>query len=211
MTSRSFKLGALADFLETEHRKHSTDEHGGPLTEAYLDYAVEDVLVTWECYRKLFDKFEDYELTQSRLSQILSEASLGKACLREMGIKPWRELQPDFPDWLTGLIMSTYYGGRSEVHLRRVISQVLYCDFLSMYPSVCTLMNLWRFVAAKGVRWHDSTKEVARFLQRVSLDELQNLATWTKLTTIVQVMPDDDIFPVRAKYADERQATIGLN
>jgi hypothetical protein len=211
MTSRSFTLGALADFLETEHRKHSTDEHGGPLTEAYLDYAVEDVLVTWECYRKLFDKFEDYELTQSRLSQILSEASLGKACLREMGIKPWRELQPDFPDWLTGLIMSTYYGGRSEVHLRRVISQVLYCDFLSMYPSVCTLMNLWRFVAAKGVRWHDSTKEVARFLQRVSLDELQNLATWTKLTTIVQVMPDDDIFPVRAKYADERQATIGLN
>jgi hypothetical protein len=211
MTSRSFTLGGLADFQETKHRKHSTDEHGGPLTEAYIDYAVEDVLVTWECYRKLFDKFETFGLKQSRLSQILSEASLGKACLREMGVRPWRELQPNFPNWLTGVIMSTYYGGRSEVHLRRVISQVLYCDFLSMYPSVCTLMSLWRFVTAKGMRWRESTKEISRFLQRVSLDDLQNPKTWSRLATIVQVVPDDDIFPVRAKYCDERQATIGLN
>jgi hypothetical protein len=211
LTSRSFTLNGLADFLETGHRKHSTDEHGGPLSEAYIAYAVEDILVTWECYRELFIKFEKYELKQSRLSQILSEASLGKACLREMGVQPWRELQPDFPDQLTGLIMSTYYGGRSEVHLRRVISQMLYCDFLSMYPSVCTLMNLWRVVAAKGIRWRESTEEVSRFLQRISLNDLQNPKTWAKLTTIVQVMPDDDVFPVRAKYADERQATIGLN
>ena len=211
LTSRSFTLGGLAEFLETEHHKHSTDEHGGPLTKAYIAYAIEDVRVTWECYRKLFDRFETYELKQSRLSQILSEASLGKACLREMGIQPWREMQPDFPDHLTGIIMSTYYGGRSEVHLRRVISQVLYCDFLSMYPSVCTLMNLWRFVAAKGMQWRKRTEETSQFLQRVSLNDLQNPGIWNKLTSIVQVMPDDDIFPVRAKYADERQATIGLN
>jgi hypothetical protein len=211
LTSRSFTLAGLADFLETEHRKHSTDEHGGPLSEAYIAYAIEDVRVTWECYRKLFDKFKSYELKQSRLSQILSEASLGKACLREMGVQPWRQLQPDFPDQLTGLIMSTYYGGRSEVHLRRVISQVLYCDFLSMYPSVCTLMNLWRVVAAKGIKWRESTEEVSRFLQRISLNDLQNPKTWARLTTIVQVMPNNDVFPVRAKYADERQATIGLN
>src|ERR1019366_8434969 len=123
MTSRSFTLGKLANSLETEHRKHSTDEHGGTLTEAYIAYAVEDVRVTWECYRILLDKFEKYELKQSRFSQILSEASLGKACLREMGIQPWRELQPDFPDQLIGLIMSTYYGGRSEGHLRRIVSE----------------------------------------------------------------------------------------
>jgi hypothetical protein len=211
LTSRSFKLGDLAKFLETEHSKHSTDEHGGPLTEAYITYAVEDVRVTWECYRKLFVKFEKYDLKQSRLSQILSEASLGKANLKEMGDQPWRELQPDFPDQLTGLIMSAYYGGRSEVHLRRIVSQVLYCDFLSMYPSVCTLMGLWRFVAAKGMRWHDSTKEVSKFLHRIRLDGLQRPETWRKLTTIVQVMPVNDIFSVRAKYQDERQSTIGLN
>ena len=50
-----------------------------------------------------------------------------------------------------GIIMSTYYGGRSEVRFRRVrIAQVLYCDFLSMYPTVCTLMGLWRFVIAEA-------------------------------------------------------------
>jgi hypothetical protein len=211
LTSRSFTLGKLADFLETDHRKHSTDEHGGPLTEAYIAYAVEDVRVTWECYRELYVKFEKYDLKQSRLSQILSEASLGKACLKEMGIQPWRELQPDFPDQLTGFIMSAYYGGRSEVHLRRMVAQVLYCDFLSMYPTVCTLMGLWRFVIAKGMTRRDNTEKVSAFINQVKLSDLQKSDTWSGLTTLVQVVPENDIFPVRAKYVDEAQATIGLN
>jgi hypothetical protein len=129
------------------------------LSTEYLDYAVTDVQVTWECYIALRTKFDSHGLSQTRLSQILSEAGLGKACLREMNIRPWREMQPDFPDELTGILMSTYYGGRSEVHSRRTVTQVLYCDFLSMYPTVCTLMGLWRFVIAKGVEWHDSTTE----------------------------------------------------
>ena len=58
LTSRSFTLKGLADFLQTDHRKLSTDEHGGPLTEAYVAYAMQDVLVTWECYRLLLLKFE---------------------------------------------------------------------------------------------------------------------------------------------------------
>src|SRR5216684_9288313 len=163
LTSRSFTLGSLAEFLRTEHRKHSVDEHGGLISETYIAYAVEDVRVTWECYRALSEKFDKHGLSQTRLSQILSEASTGKAYLREMGIRPWRELQPDFPDWLTGIIMSTYYGGRSEVHLRREITQMLYCDFLSMYPTVCALMGLWRFVIAKGMTWRDSAAEFADF------------------------------------------------
>jgi hypothetical protein len=50
-----------------------------------------------------------------------------------MGVRPWRELQPNFPNALIGAIMSSYFGGRAEVHLRREVRQVLYCDFLSMY------------------------------------------------------------------------------
>ena len=52
------------------------------------------------------------------LSRILSEASIGKAYLKQMNIRPWHELQPDAPKELNGLIMSTYFGGRAEVHLR---------------------------------------------------------------------------------------------
>jgi hypothetical protein len=210
-TSRSFSLATLADYLETEHRKHTTEQHGGPLTEEYIAYAVQDVRVTWECYRILLGKFEGHGFTLTRASQILSEASIGKACLREMGIRPWREIQPEFPNEVTGIIMSTYYGGRSEMHWRREPIQVLYCDFLSMYPTVCTLMHLWNFITAKGMTRHDSTVEITDLLRTISIEDLQRPEIWPGLSALVQVSPEDDIFPVRAPYAGATQQTIGAN
>jgi hypothetical protein len=211
LLSRSFTLASLADFLKTPIRKASTDEHGGPLTDAYLTYAVKDVQVTWECFSILSGRFDAHRLDLTRLSQVLSEASLGKAYLKQMNVRPWRELQCDMPNELIGLIMSTYFGGRAEVHLRRAICQVLYCDFLSMYPTVCTLMGLWRFVIAKNMTWQDATIETAEFLSRMTFADLQKPETWPLLTTLVQIAPDDDILPVRAKYSSEAQATIGVN
>jgi hypothetical protein len=128
-----------------------------------------------------------------------------------MGVRPWRGLQPDFPNALLGAIMSSYFGGRAEVHLRREVRQVLYCDFLSMYPTVCTLMGLWRFVIAKETLWRDATAKATTFLNEVTLVDLQDPLTWPSLTTLVQVAPDSDIFPVRAHYMGEQQATIGVN
>ena len=107
--------------------------------------------------------------------------------------------------------MSTYYGGRSEVHIRREVAQVLYCDFLSMYPTVCTLMGLWRFVIAERMEWQDATSVVQEFLERATLEDLQKPETWPMLCTLVRVHPDDDIFPLRSKYGDENQYTIGIN
>jgi hypothetical protein len=211
LLSRSFTLATLADFLKTPTRKASTDEHGGPLTNAYLTYAVQDVQATWECFSILSGRFDAHRLGLTRLSQVLSEASLGKAYLKQMNVRPWRELQRDMPNELIGLIMSTYFGGRAEVHLRRMICQVLYCDFLSMYPTVCTLMGLWRFVIAKGMTWRDATVDTAEFLSRTTLADLQKPETWPLLTTLVQIVPDDNILPVRAKYSGEAQATIGVN
>jgi hypothetical protein len=128
-----------------------------------------------------------------------------------MGIRPWREVQPDFPDAIIGHGMSTYYGGRSEVRLRRVVTQVFYCDFLSMYPTVCTLMNLWPFVIARRMHWRETTIETTALLNRITLADLKSPDAWRRLTTIVQIKPGDDILPVRAKYGEGSQATIGLN
>ncbi len=144
------------------------------------------------------------------MGKVLSEASLGKAYLKQMGVRPFREVQPDFPDHLTGNILSAYFGGRAEVRWRRKIRQVLYCDFLSMYPTVCTLMGLWRFVIAKGMDWLDSTERVRALVQTVAQDDLRHPEFWPLLTTIVRVAPQADIFPVRAKY-DGKSQTIGLN
>jgi hypothetical protein len=217
--SRSFNLASLAAFLKTPSQKHSADEHGARLIRAYVDYAFQDTQVTWECYEALVEKYALHQLSETHLGKVLSEASLGKAYLRQMGIKPFREVQPDFPDHLTGIIMSTYFGGRSEVRWRREIKQVLYCDFMSMYPTVCTLMGLWRFVIAKGVTWRDATEETRALLENVTLADLQKPDVWRELTTLVRLSPADDILPVRAKYDSlmpgaqdgAASATIGLN
>jgi hypothetical protein len=208
--SRSFSLGSLADFLQTPTRKAESGGHGKQLTGDYVRYLLDDVQATWECYQRLRDKYAQHALEETPLGKVLSEASVGKAYLKHMGVRPFREVQPDFPDHLTGVIMSTYFGGRAEVRWRREIRQVLYCDFLSMYPTVCTLMRLWRFVIAQGMDWTTSTDRVRSLLETISLDDLKRPEFWPLLTTIVRVAPQADIFPIRTKY-DGQSQTIGLN
>jgi len=210
LLGRGHTLASLADTLETTHRKSKADSHGGPLTPAYVAYAVNDTQVTWECYEKLAVMYEVHGLKGTPPHRIYSEASLGKAYLNQMGILPLRKLQPDVPPELIGQIMGTYYGGRSEVRIRRQITQVLYCDFRSMYPTVCTLMGLWQFVIAKGLDWCDWTDQARKLLQDVQLADLQNKDFWKSLTVLVQIEPDDDVLPVRAAY-DGKSRTIGLN
>lgn len=131
-----------------------------------------------------------------------------------MKIEPWRKLQPNFPPALIGRILSSYYGGRAEAHIRRQIVPVIHCDFLSMYPTVCTLMGLWNFVRAKGMTYCDHTERV-RALLSTPPSELAELLRckdgWSDLAVLVEVLPKDDLFPVRAKYPGADAATIGLN
>src|SRR6185312_9944178 len=119
-----------------------------------------DVQTTWECYRELIERYGRLGFTRTIPEKIYSEASIGKGHLREMGIRPWRDVQPEFPRHLLAKIMGSYFGGRSEVRIRRELRQIVLCDFLSMYPTVCTLMGLWRFVVAEGLSWCDGTEEV---------------------------------------------------
>jgi hypothetical protein len=208
--SRSFSLASLAGFLKTPTRKAVSGGHGKRLTPSYLRYAVQDVQATWECYQALRDRYALHALYDTPMGKILSEASIGKAYLRQMGVRPFQEVQPDFPPHLTGNILSSYLGGLAGVRWRREIRQVLYCDFLSMYATVCALMGLWRFVIAQGVEWRDSTAEIRALVDSISLEDLQRPEFWPQLTTLVRVKPQADIFPVRAKY-DGKSLTIGLN
>ena len=210
LTGKGHKLDSLAELLETPHRKILTEEHGGPITPEYLDYAMNDTQVTWECYDKLREMYEGHGLVDTPPHRIYSEASLGKAYLRQMGIVPLFKVQPDVSPELIGQIMQTYYGGRAEVRRRRQITRVLYCDFRSMYPTVCTLMGLWRFVIAQGFDWVDWTKETRMLLNRVNLGDLQNPDFWRSPHVIVQIGPKDDVFPIRAPYGGTSR-TIGLN
>jgi len=208
LLSRRFSLHTLAADLGTSTRKQKTDEHG-TVTAAYLHYARTDVQVTWECFRELKNRHADHGLAKSS-DRILSEASIGKAYLQEMGIKPLLGCEPSFPRERFGEIFCAYYGGRAEVHIRRVVCEVLYCDFKSMYPTVNSLMSLWAFVIAGGVTVHETTRDTRRILATITLDDLQKRETWKGLCTLVRLRPDEDLLPARAPY-DGRVYTIGLN
>jgi DNA polymerase III epsilon subunit-like protein len=211
LLAESHSLGSLADRLGTAHRKGQVEGHGGELTAAYLDYALGDVAVTWECYAALARRYAGFGLTGTPLHRIYSEASVGKAYLAAMGIRPRRVLQPDIPPAILGAILNAYYGGRSEMKLRAEIRRVTYCDFRSEYPSVCVLQRLWQFVIAERLTWADDTDAVRAFLAGLTVEQLAEPATWAQLHVLVQVEPDADIFPVRADYDAGGQRTIGVN
>ena len=106
--------------------------------------------------------------------------------------------------------MCAYYGGRAEVRIRRTPTQVLYCDFKSMFPTVSALMGLWPFVVVENLSIIDTTSETQAFLNDICLEDLQNPKTWKSLRTLVRIRTDNDLLPVRAKYNGETN-TIGLN
>jgi transcriptional regulator with XRE-family HTH domain len=223
LTSRVHSLESLTEALKTPKQKIGSQEHGAPLSFGYLDYARDDVAATWECYVSLKRKYDTYGL-RTPAHEIVSEAGIGKAALATIGIQPWLKVQPGpFDPALVSLIMSTYYGGRTEVRLRREKVRVLHTDFTSMYPTVCTAQGLWRFVIGEGFTHRDGTAEVRAFLEAATPELFQDLANWPKLAALVRVTPDYDLFPIRAPFgtaspqkksrrkAPPPSATIGLN
>ena len=215
LTSRSHTLESLSALLRVATPKKASEEHGGELSEEYVRYALRDVQTTWECFDVLRKRFLSFELGGATgLYDLYSEASLGKAYLKAMNIQPWRGAQPDFPPKLIGHMLSAYYGGRSEVHIRRKIVPVIHCDFLSMYPTVCTLMGMWKFVIATGIEHGDDTQAIRKLIalpREELIDRLRHQDAWQDLAVMVQVRPDRDLFPVRAQYPDAETTTIGLN
>jgi hypothetical protein len=209
--ARPFSLSTLSEFLNVANPKLDFDDFAGPVTEEMIRYAVGDVQTTWECYVELRERFDRLELASLSPEKVFSEASIGKGYLKDMGIAPWRKVQPEFSPQMLANIMGTYFGGRSEVRIRRELRQVILCDFLSMYPTVCVLMGLWRYVIAQGVEWRDATAEARQLLDGVDLGQLQSPPLWRRLAVLVRVSPDSNIFPVRASYSGEAQTTIGTN
>ena len=209
--ARGFSLSTLSKFLKVENPKLEFDNFAGPVDERMIDYAVRDVQATWECYLELVKRLEGLGLPNLPPEKVYSEASIGKATLKQMGVIPWQICQPDFSKQMLANILSTYFGGRSEVRIRRELRQFMMCDFLSMYPTVCTLMGLWSFVIAEGMTAVDAKDKAKSILERADLDWLQQPGAWRELAILVKVKPQGDVFPVRAAYFNEAQSTIGLN
>jgi hypothetical protein len=200
-------LARLGELLGTEHRKTDA-KHGETITPKYLDYLLNDVQVTWECADELQRRYDTYQLPKPPW-KIYSEASIGKAHLEKMNLRPFRALN-DWPGEITATVMETYYGGRAECHVRRLPLPGVYVDFTSQYPTVFALQGLHRFLTAERVQYRqEDPAGVQRLLDELAVDHGLRPGFWSQLTALVLIAPDGDRLPTRTRYNAPRSAVAG--
>ncbi|MGP6207903.1 hypothetical protein ACNF42_07760 [Cuniculiplasma sp. SKW3] len=209
LTDRSYSLdSACKDFGAS--RKMHTEEHG-KITEEYIDYNIQDVRSTADLYDKALERYKMFNLNKEP-NILYSPASIGKAYLEKMNIKPFLEQNPDFPKEILGYAMSSYYGGRTEIRIRNRPVPITYLDFTSMYPTVYSLLNLDEFLKAKHLKFTSSTESVKEFVKNVSIGDLNKPETWKspEMHSIAKIKPNEDILPVRMEYSKTAK-NIGIN
>lgn len=183
-------LDGMADRLDM--RNIESETHDGRATAEYAAYCANDVAITAR-------GFENYRERLSRTfpninpSDVYSNASLGKAVMRDMGYD-----RPTYTPDTLDRVVPAYFGGRTEA-LRhgRVDDPLRYLDVLSQYPTVCGLTDVWRFAQA----------------ERVTIDEIEpselptadmtDADAWPKLADYyVEVDGNGAVMPVRTTIHD---------
>jgi len=212
LTDKSHTLDSACKDFKVSRKQH-TEEHG-KITEEYIDYNINDVKITAELYESALNRYKMFNLNDS-VNKLYSPASIGKAYLRKMGIKPFMESNPDFPKDILGYAMSSYYGGRTEVRIRNKPIPVTYLDFTSMYPTVYSLLGLDKFLKAKKIGCLHNTENienVKEFVKSLKIEDLRNPEIWVRneMHSIVKVKPNKDILPVRMEYS-KLSKNIGIN
>jgi len=210
LTDKKLSLKDACELFNTQQGKVEVKQHG-QITASYVDYNVNDTKITYELYTMMMTRLKEFNLDLSP-EMAFSPASLGKAYLRKIGIQPFGQKNPNFQPEILGYLMTTYYGGRSEVKIRETPVRVRLMDFKSMYPTLFVLMDLWKFLLSQTVEYYDSTEEVKQLLSRTGLKFLTDKSLYPHLVSIVQIQPDGDILPVRAHYGEDKTVyNIGLN
>jgi hypothetical protein len=175
-------------------------EPSGRFTLKELEYCRRDVQCTQDLLNCTKAEFDPYGLDDLLPDKAYSPASLGKAIFRKMGItRPSEKFETSHE--LQGIFMQAYFGGRAEIHIRKVLVPSMRLDFLSQYTSVNTNMRNWEILTAKSVSFPGSTREVRKFLKKVTLDKCFDPSFWRKLRFLALIQPEDNIIlPVRAPF-----------
>jgi hypothetical protein len=201
LSGRGHTLEGACDHFGVGYQKRPAVH--GTISNNYIDYCREDVAATAALCRATLLEFARHQIDLTP-GKAFSAATIGKAYERAMGIRPVLERQPDFSPEVMGWAMAAFYGGRAECRIRRLPVPVVYCDFVSMYPTCNALMGTWSLVTAKRIDTADATDDVRQLLAAPDLvDRCYNPATWKRFVCLVEVEPDGEVFPVRAMYIKE--------
>ncbi|MCC4771839.1 hypothetical protein FXV91_17210 [Methanosarcina sp. DH2] len=210
LQSNHISLEKAGEKLNASVRKMKGIKHG-KVTKKYIDYLIKDVETTQAVYEKLVKELDVYQICIP-ITKIFSSASIGKHALDQLGVKPFLELNSDFPDSVIGNMMTSYFGGRTECKIRKEPTKVTVLDFTSMYPTVTMLMNLWKYIIAESLEIQDATEETREFVSKLKLLDLQKQDTWKKLVVMVKIQPDNNILPVRMDYKGNNTGfNVGIN
>ncbi len=207
LTNESHTLDSACKRFGVAKEKDKVKEHG-KITSEYIRYNLNDVEITNQLFQMVMREWNGgldssgdggYHLNVP-VSRLSSPASIGKAYLRAMGVESFLDKNPDFPCWLLGKVMGTYFGGRSEVRIRLQPVEIRLLDFLSMYPTMCIIMGIWKFVISDHIAWVEATEEARQFVDAVHIDSFRSTAAWKQLNVICLVRPEGDILTVRSDF-----------
>lgn len=215
-------LGKTLNILKRLRKKDRPETDYRPQKET-LDYALQDVLATYACYMKLRSLYAKHDLSSvTKLWNLVSGASLGKAYLKKIGLRSFKEQHPDFPVDVTGYAMNAFMGGRSEIAVRLKPVRGRLRDFSGQYPLVCSLLGMQKYWLAGHIGVDRQAQEKAQSLLDKTVDELlaflHDKQNWKELLMLCKVKLEGglDRFPVRAEYGkleedDQEQKTSSTN
>ncbi|MFW5852453.1 MAG: hypothetical protein ACOCUR_00310 [Nanoarchaeota archaeon] len=211
LDKKRISLRKAGELFKAKVLKEEAEGHG-KINTKYINYCRKDVEATYELYKSAIEVFKTYDIDLNVCS-VYSSAGLGKASLKQMGIKPLNVKQPEFPYILKEHLMNAYFGGRTELRLRKRPTKVTVLDFLSMYPTLTCLMDLWKyFICEKIIEEKADIKEITKFIDNIKLEDLRSQDIWKKFNILVKIKPDEDILPVRKPYKKNSNVpNIGVN
>jgi hypothetical protein len=183
-------------------------EPSGLVTASEIAYCRQDVLATAGLLNALRAEFDCHPI-DLRPDRTYSPASIAKAYLRAMGVVP-PSRKFHFTPRIQGIATQAYFGGRAETRIRRTAVPTVCTDFKSEYPTVNTLMGLWRYITAEKVTIETATVDVRNLLRNLQIETTFEPKFWHSIRGCALVQPEGDILPVRTTYNGESN-NVGLN
>jgi len=177
-----------------------------------IQNSIEKTITTHQLYQKSIRQFTDvFLLPEEFVNKMYSPASIAKKYVEKRGIRPFLQKNPGFPKKILGFAMSSYYGGRTEVRIRKKPVKVSYLDFTSMYPTMFVLMGMNLFLTSEKTLFQHTRGKTQELLNKITPEDVSNKKLWSKITTICKIKPDNDILPIRSNFGKGKTQNIGLN
>ncbi len=207
LTGTPRTLKSACEAFGTHTHKMGIEEYGR-VNRRTLTYGRQDVRATWALFRKVREEyarhpFATFENERNKpqdsayMGELYSSASMTKAYFRKLGFQPLLQRQPEFGRHFLGYGMAAYFGGRSEVRVRKRDVPVAVVDFTSMYPTLFILQDLQSLASGDLIVEAMPVREAEHLVAMLTPERLYDPHVWPLLNCLVRVGPNGAVLPTR--------------